>query len=294
MFILVIWRWLLWMVFYSSSLLGCFYGLRLRISFMWLVPGRREKDVRVETPDGLNGFLVRFSPNPYCFIHRANSLPWVVSAATLFEFVLFGMAVYKTVVSYTAKVRVNGHRSLSAILLHENIVYFFVWVFCIALKDACMGSRKLNVRIFSHLVWRVFWCLITSWSWCVLCAYWHYASSARHGSHFLALGQFISYLLLDTFSHSFSYLIPYTKMPTDAWLARSTPRWESRLPVCSSISGNLLRRIWQEAERCHFRTLSRRRIRRNFRAVQTLHSSTKPGHLALNAHLDFGWLRSGI
>jgi hypothetical protein len=50
----------------------------------------------------------------------------MISAATLFEFVLFGMAVYKTVVSYAAEVKLNGRRSLSAILLHENIVYFFV------------------------------------------------------------------------------------------------------------------------------------------------------------------------
>jgi len=46
-------------------------------------------------------------------------------AATLFEFVLFGMAVYKTVVSSSAKIKLNGRRSLTAILLHENIVYFF-------------------------------------------------------------------------------------------------------------------------------------------------------------------------
>ncbi|KIM37266.1 hypothetical protein M413DRAFT_30991 [Hebeloma cylindrosporum] len=45
---------------------------------------------------------------------------------TLFEFVLFGMAVYKTIVSSSAKVDINGRRSLAATLLTENLVYFFV------------------------------------------------------------------------------------------------------------------------------------------------------------------------
>ncbi|KIM47051.1 hypothetical protein M413DRAFT_268663 [Hebeloma cylindrosporum] len=46
--------------------------------------------------------------------------------ATLFEFILFGMAVYKTIVSSSARVDINGRRSLTAILLSDNIVYFFV------------------------------------------------------------------------------------------------------------------------------------------------------------------------
>jgi len=66
------------------------------------------------------------TPVLFTILHRVNAWPWVISAVTLFEFGLFGMAVYKTVVSYTAKVKLNGRRSLSAILLHENIVYFFV------------------------------------------------------------------------------------------------------------------------------------------------------------------------
>ena len=126
-------RWLLWIVFYSSSPLGCFYGLRLQIRFMHLVPTRRGVDVGLwkGTLGGLNGFLVCFLTNPYFFAIRHGAKPWprVISAATFFEFVLFAMAVYKTIVSYAAKVRLNGRRSLSAILLHENIVYFFVWVF---------------------------------------------------------------------------------------------------------------------------------------------------------------------
>jgi hypothetical protein len=47
-------------------------------------------------------------------------------SATLFEFVLFALALYKTIVSSSAKIKLNGRRSLAAILLHENIMYFFV------------------------------------------------------------------------------------------------------------------------------------------------------------------------
>ena len=46
--------------------------------------------------------------------------------ATLFEFFLFALALYKTIVSSSAKIQLNGRRSLAAILLHENIMYFFV------------------------------------------------------------------------------------------------------------------------------------------------------------------------
>ena len=46
-------------------------------------------------------------------------------AATLFEFILFGMVVYKSIFSSSAKIKINGRLSLTAILLHGNIVYFF-------------------------------------------------------------------------------------------------------------------------------------------------------------------------
>ena len=61
---------------------------------------------------------------PPVTIHGQN-MTFGVFAATFFEFVLFGMAVYKAVVSSSAKIKLNGRRSLTAILLHENIIYFF-------------------------------------------------------------------------------------------------------------------------------------------------------------------------
>ncbi|KIM42609.1 hypothetical protein M413DRAFT_26638 [Hebeloma cylindrosporum] len=57
--------------------------------------------------------------------------------ATVFELVLFGMAVYKSLVSYAAKVKLNGRLPLSAILLHGNIVYFFV-VACVLVLSNLM------------------------------------------------------------------------------------------------------------------------------------------------------------
>ncbi|KAF9563829.1 hypothetical protein CPC08DRAFT_760601 [Agrocybe pediades] len=44
--------------------------------------------------------------------------------AMLFEFVLFGFAIYKTIVSKSANTRINQRQSLTRVLLNENIVYF--------------------------------------------------------------------------------------------------------------------------------------------------------------------------
>ena len=60
----------------------------------------------------------------YFQFYPTHNLPTSPFSATLFEFVLFGMAVYKTIVSSSAKVNINGRRSLTAILLSENIIYF--------------------------------------------------------------------------------------------------------------------------------------------------------------------------
>jgi hypothetical protein len=72
--------------------------------------------------DGFNGFLVRIN----------HSLLAIIAIyLTLFQqrfsnFFLFALALYKTIVSSSAKIQLNGRRSLAAILLHENIMYFFV------------------------------------------------------------------------------------------------------------------------------------------------------------------------
>ncbi|KIM46943.1 hypothetical protein M413DRAFT_266236 [Hebeloma cylindrosporum] len=68
--------------------------------------------------------------------------PWL--PATIFEFVLFGLAVYKTIVSSSAKNKLNGRRSLTAILLHENIVYFFA-VACVLVLNNLMAVCATHV-----------------------------------------------------------------------------------------------------------------------------------------------------
>jgi len=78
-------------------------------------------------------------PQPRCYkFWLKHKLPTSWFPATIFEFILFGMAVYKAIVSSSAKVHINGRRSLTAILLSENIVYFFLQVFYITLTNACM------------------------------------------------------------------------------------------------------------------------------------------------------------
>ncbi|KIM37264.1 hypothetical protein M413DRAFT_30990 [Hebeloma cylindrosporum] len=62
--------------------------------------------------------------------------------ATFFEFILFTLAVYKTIVSSSAKIKLNGRWSLTAILLHENIVYFFV-VGCVLVFNNLMVVTKI-------------------------------------------------------------------------------------------------------------------------------------------------------
>ncbi|KIM42603.1 hypothetical protein M413DRAFT_120506 [Hebeloma cylindrosporum] len=56
---------------------------------------------------------------------------------TVFELVLFGMAVYKALASYAENVKLNGRQPLSAILLHGNIAYFFV-VACVLVLSNLM------------------------------------------------------------------------------------------------------------------------------------------------------------
>ncbi|KAF8960006.1 hypothetical protein BDZ97DRAFT_1354981 [Flammula alnicola] len=46
--------------------------------------------------------------------------------ATIFELVLFGFVAYKGVVSTAAKTKLNDKSSLTAVLLYEHILYFFV------------------------------------------------------------------------------------------------------------------------------------------------------------------------
>jgi len=93
--------------------------------------------VTEKTPGGAcptfkgGGRWAQWLPGVYQLLVTCNSSNNVLisswfSSATLFEFVLFALALYKTIVSSSAKIKLNGRRSLTAILLHDNIMYFFV------------------------------------------------------------------------------------------------------------------------------------------------------------------------
>lgn len=58
---------------------------------------------------------------------------WV--PATVYEFILFGFAVYKSIVSSTAQAKLNRRRSLTAVLLQENILYFLVIGFVLIVNN---------------------------------------------------------------------------------------------------------------------------------------------------------------
>lgn len=65
-------------------------------------------------------------PLPGCPAINGNTQWALWIPAMLFEFVLFGFAVYKTAVSTAARMKLNERTSLTGILLHENILYFLV------------------------------------------------------------------------------------------------------------------------------------------------------------------------
>ncbi|PPQ80158.1 hypothetical protein CVT25_001451 [Psilocybe cyanescens] len=58
---------------------------------------------------------------------------WV--PAMLFEFNLFGFAIYKSIVSVAARTKLNDRPSLVSILLNENILYFFVVAFVLFINN---------------------------------------------------------------------------------------------------------------------------------------------------------------
>jgi len=61
---------------------------------------------------------------------------WV--PATVYEFILFGFAVHKCIVSRTARVKLNHRQSLAAVLLQENILYFLV-ISCLLIVNNLMA-----------------------------------------------------------------------------------------------------------------------------------------------------------
>jgi len=65
----------------------------------------------------------------------------------LFEFVLFGFAVFKTAVSTAARIKLNQRTSLTGILLHENILYFLI-VACLLILNNLMALGATRIPWF--------------------------------------------------------------------------------------------------------------------------------------------------
>jgi hypothetical protein len=70
---------------------------------------------------------------------------WV--PATVYEFILFGFAVSKSIVSNTSRVKLNHRQSLSAVLLQENILYFFV-IGCLLVVNNLMVIKTTGIPWF--------------------------------------------------------------------------------------------------------------------------------------------------
>lgn len=63
----------------------------------------------------------------------------------LFEFVLFGFAIFKAVASSSAHVKINERSTLTSVLLRENIVYFAMYVMSI------LFSFRQMSEAFNHI-----------------------------------------------------------------------------------------------------------------------------------------------
>jgi len=70
---------------------------------------------------------------------------WV--PATVYEFILFGFALYKAVNSRTARINVNHRPSLMAVLLQENILYFLA-IGCLLIFNNLMVVRATGIPWF--------------------------------------------------------------------------------------------------------------------------------------------------
>ncbi|PPQ76529.1 hypothetical protein CVT26_013364 [Gymnopilus dilepis] len=80
----------------------------------------------------------------FMYSHFANQPIHLLHTAMLFEFVLFGFAIHKSVVSTAARMKLNQRTTLTGILLHENILYFLV-VACLLVFNNLMalGATKI-------------------------------------------------------------------------------------------------------------------------------------------------------
>jgi len=70
---------------------------------------------------------------------------WV--PATVYEFVLFGFALYKATTSSTAQIKLNHRPSLTAVMLQQNILYFLV-IGCLLIFNGLMNVGATPIPWF--------------------------------------------------------------------------------------------------------------------------------------------------
>ncbi|CAA7269671.1 unnamed protein product [Cyclocybe aegerita] len=86
-------------------------------------------------------------PLPGCPVINGGTEWSLWIAPTVFEFILFLFVVYKSLVSVSARIRLNQRVSLTAVLLQENMLYFFS-VACLLIFNNLMVVGATHIPWF--------------------------------------------------------------------------------------------------------------------------------------------------
>ncbi|KAF8963229.1 hypothetical protein BDZ97DRAFT_1821153 [Flammula alnicola] len=131
----------IYILYNRSKRVALFNGVLFLTSiglFLWLVIVNAVRRSNV-----LRGSIAKL-PLPGCPTVNGGTewAQWI--PATAFEGVLFGFALYRAAMSVAARTKLNQRLSLTAILIHENILYFLV-VSCILVLNNLMvvGATRI-------------------------------------------------------------------------------------------------------------------------------------------------------
>jgi len=127
-------------LFNRSKKVALFNGILFLISialFLWML---------VVNSYSRNKAITPFTKLPLigCPVVKGGG-QWVIWVpATVYEFILFGFALYKAVTSSTAGIKLNDRPTLKAVLLQQNILYFLI-IGCILIVNNLMvvGATRI-------------------------------------------------------------------------------------------------------------------------------------------------------
>jgi hypothetical protein len=89
-------------------------------------------------------------PLPGCPTVNGGNNQWSLwLPAMFFEFVLFGFAIYRIVTSRFDRIKLNKRQSLAAVLLNENVGYFFI-VACLLIFNNLMAAGLMRIPWFGY------------------------------------------------------------------------------------------------------------------------------------------------